>query len=209
MRIEKTILSQLLINEDYSRVVIPFLKKEYFNDRLERILAEEIVKFFNSYNKLINKEILSIEISNRKDVSDQEIIDIKTEIEELTASSIDFDWLIKRTEEFCKRKAVYNAILKSIGIINGEDKNFKEDSIPHLLTDALSVCFDRHVGHDFLEDSDSRYDFYHKVEERLPFDLEFFNKITGGGLPKKTLNVALAGCVHPSTKVRIRFRKKE
>lgn len=193
MRIEKTILSNLMFNEHYIRKVIPFLKKEYFQDRHEKIIFEAISSFFDKYNKQITKEILAIEVSNRKDLSDKEHKEIQESISSIVNEPMNEDWLLEQSEQFCKKRAVYNSILQSIAIIEGKDKQHNEDAIPSLLSDALGVCFDSHVGHDYLEDGDSRFDFYHRVEEKIAFDLDMFNKITKGGLSKKTLNVALAG----------------
>ena len=193
MRIEKTILSNLIHNEEFCRKVVPFLKTEYFSDRKEAVLATELIRFFNDYNKPASPEILAIEVGNRKDLGDKEIPEFEVYINELTIKETNLDWLIGETEKFCKDKAVYNAILSSIKIIEGRDKNHTKDALPSILSDALGVSFDNHVGHDYIEDYDERYDFYHRVEEKIPFDLDMFNKITKGGLSKKTLNVVLAG----------------
>ena len=193
MRIEKTILSNLIHNEEFCRKVVPFLKTEYFSDRKEAVLATELIRFFNDYNKPASPEILAIEVGNRKDLGDKEIPEFEVYINELTIKETNLDWLIGETEKFCKDKAVYNAILSSIKIIEGRDKNHTKDALPSILSDALGVSFDNHVGHDYIEDYDERYDFYHRVEEKIPFDLDLFNKITKGGLSKKTLNVVLAG----------------
>lgn len=193
MRVEQIILSNLINDEQYCRKVIPFIKAEYFADRKEAIIAKEIADFFSKYNKPLTKEILTIEASNRRDLSDKEMADIASYISDLKSEAVNADWLLENTEKFCKDRAVYNAILSSIKIIDGGDKNHTKDAIPHILSDALAISFDSHIGHDYIDDSESRYDFYHKVEERIPFDLEMFNLITKGGLPKKTLNIALAG----------------
>ena len=193
MRIEEKILSNLIHDEHYCRQVVPFIKKDYFADRKEAILAEEIVKFFTEYNKPLTKDILSIEVGNRRDLNDKEANEIQEYINSLSTEPVNDEWIVKSTEQFCKDKAVYNAILKGISIIDGRDKNQTPDAIPSILSDALAVSFDNHIGHDYLDDSDSRFDFYHRVEEKIPFDLEMFNKITKGGLSKKTLNIALAG----------------
>jgi replicative DNA helicase len=193
MRIEQKILSNLIYDEQYCRKVIPFLKKDYFQDRKEATIAYEIVEFFNKYNKPITKEILSIEVSNRKDLNDKELVELNEYIGNLSQEPVNQEWMLENTEKFCKDRAVYNAILASIKIIDGGDKVHTKDAIPHILSDALAVSFDNHIGHDYLDDHDSRYDFYHRVEEKIPFDLEMFNKITKGGLSKKTLNIALAG----------------
>jgi replicative DNA helicase len=193
MRIEQKILSNLVNDEQYCRKVIPFLKKEYFSDRKETIVAQEIVDFFNKYNKPATKEILSIEVSNRKDLNDKELAEINEYITNLSTEPVNEEWMLTNTEKFCKDRAVYNAILASIKIIDGNDKHHTQDAIPNILSDALAVSFDNHIGHDYLDDHNERYDFYHRVEEKIAFDLEMFNKITKGGLSKKTLNIALAG----------------
>ena len=193
MRIEQKILTNLIYDEQYCRKVIPFIKREYFADRKEAIVASEIVKFFTTYNKPITKEILSIEIGNRKDINDKELAEVNGYVDSLTHDAVNEEWMLQNTEKFCKDRAVYNAILNSISIIDGRDKVHTQDSIPSILSDALAVSFDSHVGHDYLDNSAERFDFYHRVEEKVAFDLDMFNKITKGGLSKKTLNIALAG----------------
>lgn len=193
MRIENSIISNLIHNEDYIRQVLPFLNKRYFSDRKEAIIFEEINNFFNKYNKPITKEILNIELSNRTDISDKDYKDFSDYVNQIEQQDTNSDWLLNETESFCKKKAVYNAILDSIGIIDGKDKQKSEDAIPSLLSDALAVSFDNHIGHNYIDDSDARYEFYHRVEEKVPFDLDMLNKITKGGLSNKTLNVVLAG----------------
>ena len=191
--IERTTLTQLLNNEDYARKVLPFIKENYFDVREERIIFEEISKFTDKYKKIPTQVSLEIEVGERKDLTDVEHDKIVQIIKSLNPSEVDFDWLVDTTEKFCKDKAIYNAIIEGISIIDGKDKKRSPDAIPDILTDALGVSFDDSVGHDYLLDSDDRYSYYHKVEKRIPFDLEYFNRITKGGLPPKTLNVALAG----------------
>ena len=191
--IERTALTQLLNNEDYARKVLPFIKENYFDVREERIIFEEISKFTDKYKKIPTQVSLEIEVGERKDLTDVEHNKIVQIIKSLNPSEVDFDWLVDTTEKFCKDKAIYNAIIEGISIIDGKDKKRSPDAIPDILTDALGVSFDDSVGHDYLLDSDDRYSYYHKVEKRIPFDLEYFNRITKGGLPPKTLNVALAG----------------
>jgi replicative DNA helicase len=193
MRIETTILNNLLFNEEYSRKVIPFLNKKYFSSRGEAIVFEEITNFFEKYNKPITQEILAIEVGNRKDISDTDLKEQQKLISDMKKQDTNEEWLLQETEQFCKKKAVYNAILDSIAIIDGRDKERQDDAIPSLLSDALGVSFDNHVGHSYLSDSDERYEFYHRVEEKIKFDLDMLNKITKGGLSNKTLNVILAG----------------
>ena len=191
--IEKTTLSHLIWNEDYCRKVIPFIKEDYFTDKNDKVIFQEIYKFIEKYNKTPTVTSIEIEIDNRKDLTEAQYKDIKETISSFQKEDVDIDWLCDTTENWCKDKAIYNAIVKGISIIEGRDKNHKPDALPTLLTDALAVSFDNRVGHDYLRDSTERFDYYHKVEERIPFDLDFFNKITKGGLPQKTLNVALAG----------------
>ncbi len=191
--IERTALTNLLSNEDYARIVLPFIKEDYFDVREERIIFEEINKFTEKYNKIPTQVSLEIEVGERKDLNETEHNKIVEIIKTLNPVEVDFDWLVDTTEKFCKDKAIYNAIVEGISIIDGKDKKRTPDAIPDILTDALGVSFDDSVGHDYLLDSDDRYTYYHKVEERIPFDLEYFNRITKGGLPPKTLNVALAG----------------
>ena len=191
--IEKTTLSHLIWNEDYSRKVIPFIKEDYFTDKNDKVIFQEIIKFIEKYNKTPTITSIQIEIDNRKDLSESQFKEIKETILSFEKEDVDINWLCDTTENWCKEKAIYNAIVDGISIIEGRDKNRKPDALPTLLTDALAVSFDNRVGHDYLKDSTERFDYYHKVEERIPFDLEFFNKITKGGLPQKTLNVALAG----------------
>ena len=191
--IERTALTNLITNEDYAKKVLPFIKKDYFDGREEKIIFEEITNFVDKYKKIPTGHALEIEVGERKDLTETEYKKIVDIIQTLSPTDVDFDWLVDTTEKFCKDKAIYNAIVEGISIIDGKDKNKTPDSIPSILTDALAVCFDNAVGHDYLADSESRYEVYHKVEERIPFDLDFFNKITKGGLPPKTLNIALAG----------------
>ena len=193
MRIENTILSNLVHNEEYCRKVLPFLNKRYFSERKESMAFEEINKFFETYNKPLTSEILAIEMMKRKDLSATEDKELGDFVVSLAKQDTNQEWLLNETETFCKKRAVYNAILDSIGIIEGKDKERQDDAIPALLSDALGVSFDSHVGHSYLDDSDSRYEFYHRVEEKIPFDLDMLNKITKGGLSNKTLNVILAG----------------
>ena len=192
--IERTALGQLLSNEDYARKVMPHMKTDYFSDKTERTVFEEIQKFVHRYNALPTKDTLEIEIDTRRDLNEDDIKRVLTVVKELSVDdNVNADWLVETTEKFCKDRAVYNAIVEGISIIDGKDKNRNADAIPSILTDALAVGFDNRVGHDYLLDSEERFEYYHTVEEKIPFDLEFFNKITKGGLPPKTLNIALAG----------------
>ena len=191
--IERTTLSQLVYNEEYARKVLPFLKGDYFADKTERTVFEEIQKFVEKYNSVPTQTSLEIEVSDRGDLNESDYKKVIEVIKTLESTEVDYDWLVDTTEKFCKDKAVYNAIVDGIKIIEGKDKKRDAGAIPSLLTDALAVGFDNHIGHDYVLDSDSRFEFYHRVEEKIPFDLDFFNRITKGGLPPKTLNIALAG----------------
>jgi replicative DNA helicase len=191
--IERTTLSNLVFNEEYCRKVLPFIKPDYFDVKEERVVFEEITNFVDKYKKIPTKISLEIEVESRKDLTEDQHRKIVDIIQTLDSTDVDMEWLVDTTEKFCKDKAIYNAIVEGISIIDGKDKNRSADAIPNILTNALAVCFDNAVGHDYFDDSDKRFEFYHRVEERIPFDLDFFNKITKGGLPNKTLNICLAG----------------
>ncbi|NDD05275.1 MAG: DNA primase, partial [Proteobacteria bacterium] len=191
--IEKLILSNLISNEEYGRKAIPFLKSEYFTERSIRAIYDGIDSFVKQYNKFPNKEALIVELDDDKEISSI-YQDVLVLVNELSADdTTNIDWLIDQTEKFCQDKAIYNAIMKSIKILDSDQEKLGKGAIPQILSEALAVSFDSHIGHDFLEDFESRYDFYHKKEKRVPFDLDYLNKITKGGLPNKTLNVVLAG----------------
>ena len=192
-RIEQTILRNLIYNEKYYRKVVPFLKAEYYETYHERIIFEEIADFAAKYDKIPTKEVLTINIQNRGDLTDEAFQDSLQEINSLTDEWVDYDWLLDATEKWCQDRAIYLALMQSIKIADGGDKKFTKGAIPSILQDALSVSFDEHIGHDYIEQSSDRYEFYHRKEEKIPFDLEKFNYITKGGLPNKTLNIALAG----------------
>ena len=193
MKIETVILQNLANDDEYMRKVIPFLKRDYFIDNNEKIVYDKIKNFIDEYNVIPTKDALVIASQNDKSLNEDQYKEVVELIHELEPTDHNKDWLYKETEKFCKDKAIYNAILQSISIIDGRDKARSEDGIPQLLQDALGVCFDNNVGHDYIESADKRYEFYHRVESRIPFDLEYFNKITNGGMPNKTLNVCLAG----------------
>ena len=193
--IEKTILETLTTNELYARKVLPFLKAEYFQDVTERHVFGIIEEYIKTYNGIPVKTALEVELEKLERLSDDQYTSIGDYIKQLSVPDVDLTWAIDNTEKWCQEKAVYNAIMESISIIDDSGKSRKKSKgeIPNLLSDALSVSFDNHVGHDFLEDSELRFDFYNRKEEKIAFDLEYFNKITNGGLSKKSLNIALAG----------------
>ncbi len=193
MRIEQTILSNLIYTEDYTRRVLPFLKSEYFQDQVESVLFKEIDDFITKYNGLPTKETLLIELNKKENIPEQVYENLTVYVNDISFEKKDMQWLIDSTEEFCQERAVYNAIMESISIIEGRSKTADKGGIPTILADALGVSFDDHIGHDFLENAEERYEFYNAVEDRIPFDIEHFNLITKGGLPNKTLNVLLAG----------------
>ena len=192
-RIETTILRNLVFNEEYSRKVIPFIQPDYFEQRTEKIIFEEITQFIVKYGNAITTEALAIELENRTDLSETEVKESREITSSLTDAPADNKWLEDTTEKWCRDRAIYLALMESISIADGGDKEKNRDAIPSILSDALAVSFDNHIGHNYLEDYKERYESYHKKEDRIPFDLEYFNKITKGGLPNKTLNVALAG----------------
>ena len=192
-KIEFLILRNLLNNEDYVRKVIPFIKSEYFEDYNQKIVFEEILNFVSEYNQLATKEVLCIEVEKRTDINEQSFKEISQLISCLEDVPVEPGWLIDTTEKWCRDRAIYLALMESIHIADGNDEKKNRDSIPSILSDALAVSFDNHVGHDYLQDYEQRYESYHKKEDKIEFDLEYFNKITKGGLPNKTLNIALAG----------------
>jgi len=190
---EKTLLSNLIHNEDFTRRTIPFIKEDFFRNRDEVTLFNIINAFVVKYNNLPTKEAIAIELSNNKTLTETEYNNTKDLLNSLIDEPVEQQWLLDTTEKWCKDRAVYNAVLHGIKIIDGKDKKHTPEAIPSILSEALGVSFDRHIGHDYIAQSDERFDYYHRVEERLKFDLSYFNRITKGGLPPKTLNVALAG----------------
>jgi len=192
-RIETTILSNLIYNEKYCRKVLPFLKPEYFNDKKERVIFDEIAKFVVKYGNMPTKEVVTIELDNRNDLSDSDLKDSNQIVTSLEDNESNYEWLVNTTEKWCRDRAIYLALMESVQLVDDKDNKKNRDAIPSILSEALGVSFDHHIGHDYIEDYKERYDFYHRTEEKIPFDLEFFNKITKGGLPNKTLNIALAG----------------
>lgn len=191
--IEEVILSNLAHNEEYARKVLPFLREEYFGDGSHRLTYKLMSEYINKYNGLPSKEALMIELTNTSGLSELAYKGTSSVIESLKRDESGMEWLVQNTEKFCQDKALYNAVSKSIQIMDGSAKNVDKGAIPHILQEALAVTFDTSVGHDYLEDKDARYDFYHKKEARLPFDLAYMNEITSGGIPRKTLNIILAG----------------
>jgi replicative DNA helicase len=192
-KVETTILRNLLFNNEYCRKVLPFIKTEYFENIHEKVVFEEICKFIVAYDDLATKEVLLIETEKRTDITEDTYRTICEYISTLDDSSADKQWLIDTTEKWCRDRAIYLALMESIKIADGQDEKKSRDSIPSILQDALAVGFDNNIGHDYLKDYEERYDSYHRKENKIPFDLDYFNKITKGGLPTKTLNIALAG----------------
>jgi replicative DNA helicase len=192
-KVEFLILRNLLHNEEYIRKVIPFIKSEYFEDTNQKIVFEEILSFVQEYNQPATKEVLCIEIEKRNDINEQEFKKIVQVISCLEDVATELNWLVDTTEKWCRDRAIYLALMESIHITDGKDAKKNRDSIPTILSEALAVSFDTHIGHDYLLDYEQRYEYYHKKENRIEFDLDFFNKITNGGVPNKTLNIFLAG----------------
>jgi replicative DNA helicase len=192
-RLELTILRNLVFNEDYARKVIPFIQPEYYEQRVEKIVFEEIVEFIVKYGSSITIEALNIEIDNRRDLTETENKEIVELLSKLNNSPVDKQWILDTTEKWCRDRAIYLALMESIHIADGKDGKKGRDAIPSILSDALAVSFDNNIGHDYLQNYEERYEFYHRKEDKIEFDLEYFNKITKGGLPNKTLNIALAG----------------
>lgn len=191
-KVETTILRNLIFNEEYVRKVLPYLKIEYFQDYAQKVIFFEIFSFVSKYNKLASKEALLIEIDSRTDLNETSYKEVVSTIELLEDSPAELQWLIDTTEKWCRDRAIYLALMESIQIADGNDEKKNRDSIPSILSDALAVSFDNHIGHDYLNDYEERYEFYQKKEEKIPFDLEYFNKITKGGLSRKTMLILMA-----------------
>ena len=192
---EKTeilVLKNLIYNEDYVRKILPYLKQEYFQDYSQRVVFQEIEGFFVSYNQLPTKEALEIEIENRNDLNEGSYKEVTQLLKSFDYEPVEFKWLCDTTEKWCRDRAIYLALMESIQIADGNDSNKTRDAIPSILQEALSVSFDTHIGHDYIEDVESRYEFYHRKESKIPFDLDYFNKITDGGVSPKTLNLVVA-----------------
>ena len=192
-KVEFLILRNLLYNEEYVRKVIPFIKADYFEDYNQKVVFEEIVNFVEKYNQTLTQEVLCIETEKRQDINDSSFQEITKLISSLDNTPSEFNWLVDTTEKWCRDRAIYLALMESIQLADGKDDTKGRDAIPTILSDALAVSFDSNVGHDYLTDYEERYESYHRKEDKIPFDLEYFDKITKGGLPNKTLNVALAG----------------
>ena len=191
-RIERTILSNLIHNEEFARKVIPFIKEEYFQDAIEKVIFKSIWRYAEEYKSTVTPAALAIEVKKTSLNDEQYRVSLEY-LESLPIEDVGFEWLTNETEQWCKDKAIYNAVLNSIHIIEGKDKDQTPDTLPSLLSDALSVSFDKHVGHDYMEQSEDRFEYYNRSESKISFDLDFFNRITKGGLPNKTLNIAIAG----------------
>ena len=192
-KVETTILKNLLFNDEYCRKVLPFIKPEYFENFHEKVIFDEIAKFVISYGKLPTKEVIGIEVENRSDISEDTYKTICDVVSEFDTEPAEVNWITDTTEKWCRDRAIYLALMESIKIADGQDEKKSRDAIPSILEQALAVSFDNNIGHDYLSDYEQRYESYHRKEDKIPFDLEYLNKITKGGLPNKTLNIALAG----------------
>ena len=193
MNLEVTILSNLLYTERYARKVLPFLKVDYFTAREHKIIFLEIHEYISQYDALPSLNAIGIECQERNDLNEEQFKNVIQVLNVLSDDSTDYDWLIDTTEKWCQERAIYLSLMESVKIADGQDSKRDKGAIPQILSEALGVSFDQHVGHDYVSDAQSRYEFYHRHEDKIPFDLSFFNKITKGGLPNKTLNCALAG----------------
>ena len=208
MRIEHLILKTLIENEEYVRKVIPFIKSEYFTDQSERALFNTVAEYIEKYNSPPSMEAIVIEIDNGN-YEEAHFSDIMETMDDISSTSdSELPWLLDQTEKFCQERAIHNGLMESIAIMDSKDGSKDKGSIPDILRDALSVSFDSHVGHDFIDDAEKRYDFYNQKLNHIPFDIDLLNKITDGGFTNKTLNVLMSGCVHPETKIKIRYKKK-
>jgi hypothetical protein len=207
--IEQTILSNLIFNEEFCRKVFPYIKEEYFDSSSARKLFNSFSEYVNEYKSPPSTESLAVTLDKRTDLNEEQFKEMKKLLSQLKVDEkTNQEWLLNETEKFCQDKDLYNAIRKSILILDGQDKKLDKGMIPKIISDSLGVSFDTSIGHDFLEDYIDRHAYYNREEERLPFDIEKLNSITKGGLPRKSLTLLLATCVHPDTKIRIRKRKK-
>ena len=193
LKIEEITLSKLILNDTYTKKVLPFIKDDYFDTPTHKVLFSTLSEYVNKFETTPEPNALKIEVEKRRDISEEIYQEVEQFLNNLDRDHYNEDWLIETTEKWCKEKAIYIALMESVKIADGQDKTRTKDAIPSIMSEALGVCFDDHVGHDYIQDSDERYDFYHKKEEKIPFDIEYLNKITKGGLPNKTLNIALAG----------------
>ena len=193
LKIEEITLSKLILDETYTRKVLPFIKDDYFETQSHKILFSTLSDYVNKFETTPEPNALKIEVEKRRDISEEIYKEVEQFLNNLDRDAYNEDWLVETTEKWCKEKAIYLALMESVKIADGQDKTRTKDAIPSIMSEAIGVCFDDHVGHDYILDSDDRYDFYHKKEEKIPFDIEYLNKITKGGLPNKTLNIALAG----------------
>ena len=193
MNLEVTILSNLVYNEKYMRKVLPFIKSEYFQAREYKIIFLEIHEYISQYEALPSINAIGIECQERTDLTEDQFKEVIKVLNVLSDDPTDYDWLVDATEKWCQERAIYLSLMESVKIADGQDSKRDKGAIPQILSEALGVSFDQHVGHDYVSDAKARYDFYHRKEDKIPFDLSFFNKITKGGLPNKTLNIALAG----------------
>ena len=193
LKIEEITLSKLILNDTYTKKVLPFIKDDYFDTPSHKILFSTLSEYVNKFETTPEPNALKIEVEKRRDISEEIYKEVEQFLNNLDRDAYNEDWLIETTEKWCKERAIYLALMESVKIADGQDKTRTKDAIPSIMSEAIGVCFDDHVGHDYILDSDDRYDFYHKKEEKIPFDIEYLNKITKGGLPNKTLNIALAG----------------
>ena len=193
LKIEEITLSKLILNDTYTKKVLPFIKDDYFDTPTHKVLFSTLSEYVNKFETPPEPNALKIEVEKRRDISEEIYKEVEQFLNNLDRDHYNEDWLIETTEKWCKEKAIYIALMESVKIADGQDKTRTKDAIPSIMSEALGVCFDDHVGHDYIQDSDDRYDFYHRKEEKIPFDIEYLNKITKGGLPNKTLNIALAG----------------
>lgn len=210
MRKEEIILSALTKDAEFTKKVMPHMQADFFQDRKEKIVFQLIDSFYTKYQKLPTKDVLTIELDELKNVPESEFDDTKEVLKSAFVDSYEYEpqWLLDETEKFCKERAVYNAIMQSVMIINGEDKKRSEGQIPSMLQDALAISFDNDIGHDYFRDAKNRFEFYHRKENRIPCSIDILNKVTDSGLPRKCLAIAAAMCVHPDTLITVRLRKR-
>jgi len=206
---EELIITNLITNDKYARKVLPFIRTSYFSDEADKVIFNSYVKYFQEYNSIPTRDALKHEIAELDGLDEETFEFAYNRIDDYRQDEEpDEQWLVDKTEMFCQEKSLYNSIMECIGIIDGTDTKRTKHAMPEILKEALMVSFDTHIGHDYFEDAEERFEFYNMEHARIPFDLEIFNKITNGGVPNKTLNIILAGCVHPDTLVTVRVKRK-
>ena len=207
--LRKAILHNLINNQEYSQKVLPFLTDEYFSEKTEKIIFDEVKKYFTKYDTVPSYQAVKIQVQERNDLTEAVFTEIDTFLTKEVEPISKVEYLVNKTEQWCQERAIVNAVYQAVNIIGGDDKKTPMTALPDILSQAIGTSFDKSVGHDFMNDIEDRWDFYNRKEDKVPSGLEHFDYIMRGGFPSKTLGVLMAGCVHPNTRIKIRLRKKK